>query len=97
MACGRNPDGCTWYPRAGFRNENRQDRPKSAKPLQNSGFCGLALNRLGVGNPLTAGPLEFRFWEFGSPNATLFITKNRELSGEFRQGLLRCGPSRPLG
>jgi hypothetical protein len=93
VACGRNPHGCVRYPdEPDYRTENGHTKPDPAKPLQDSGLFALALNRLGARHPLTIGLLEFRFWEFGSPSATLFITENREfgenspMTACFRQG-----------
>ena len=37
VACGRNPDGCAWYPESRI-TERRMAGPKPAKRLPDSGF-----------------------------------------------------------
>ena len=54
--------------------------------MEELGFCADLHRPLAQAKPLTAGPSELTYLEFGSPNATLFITEKRELGREFGDG-----------
>ena len=47
--------------------------------MEELGFCADLHRPLAQAKPLTAGPSELTYLEFGSPNATLFITKTENL------------------
>ena len=57
-----------------------------ANALEELGFRAGLHRTLALAKPLTVGDAELTCLEFGSPNATLFITKNRELGREFDAG-----------
>src|ERR1035438_1067442 len=63
--------------------ENLPAAHNRANALEELGFRAGLHRPLALAKPLTVGDAELTCLEFGSPNATLFITKNRELGREF--------------
>src|ERR1039458_5874627 len=59
------------------KTENLGENPPSA--LKGAARCAALHRPLAQAKPLTAGPSELTYLEFGSPNATLFITKTENL------------------
>jgi hypothetical protein len=86
-------------PRQGVTGtENWRAVRHRAKAIENLGFRADPDRILLNAKPLTTGHLEFRSWRFGSPNATLFITKtenSRELTRRWPPRLADVPPGRP--
>jgi hypothetical protein len=62
--------------------ENWPTARNRANVLEKLGFCAKLNRPLAQEKPLTVGDAELTCLEFGSPNAALFITENREFGRE---------------